>query len=417
MRRKYFLLGMLLCANSAARAATYEVSTDGDDANAGSAQKPWRTLQHAADSVKSGDVVLVNDGTYAGFRMTKSGSENARIVFKSKNKWAAKINAPDPNHDVDLIAILSASYITIDGFEVTGAPRAGIGVRTLHDDSGEDTRDVVIQNCHCHHNGLPKGGAHDGIFSGFALNFQVLNNVVNDNGEHGIYVSNSADNPIVRGNESYNNRNCGIQLNADKGTGVNGKQDGLISNWLVENNIIHDNGVGGGAGINLDGDINGVCRNNLIYNNRATGIAVYGIDGAQASHDNVFCNNTIYNPQSTRAALLISDRAHNNVAFNNIFYTAKGRNGIEIGNANNFLHDFNLVSSISGGGLSDHESSPDAAQIFKDLAGNDFHLSETSPALNAGLGKAKEYSAPTTDLETHARPAGKAFDIGCYESQ
>jgi parallel beta-helix repeat protein len=418
MRREYSFVTLLLCALTiSTRAATYEVSADGDDANPGTAQKPWRTLQHASDAVQAGDRVLVSDGVYAGFRVTASGTEKARIVFQSKNKWGAKINAPNPNRDVDLICVLSASYVTIDGFEVMNAPRAGIGVRTLHDDTGADTRDVIIQNCHSHHNGLPRGGAHDGIFSGFALNFQVLNNVVNDNGEHGIYVSNSADNPVVRGNESFNNRACGIQLNADKNTGVNGTQDGLISNWLVENNIIHDNGVGGGAGINLDGDINGVCRNNLIYNNKSTGIAVYGIDGAQASHDNVFCSNTIYNPTSTRSALLIADGANNNVAFNNIFYTAPRRNGIEIGNANGFLHDYNLVSSISGGELSAHESSPEAAAIFQDIAAHDFHLSAASPALDSGLAKAKEYSAPAADLEGRARLAGKGFEIGCYESQ
>jgi hypothetical protein len=45
-------------------AGAYYVSTDGDDANFGSIAQPWRTIQHAADTVASGDTVIVKTGTY-----------------------------------------------------------------------------------------------------------------------------------------------------------------------------------------------------------------------------------------------------------------------------------------------------------------------------------------------------------------
>ena len=39
--------------------------------------------------------------------------------------------------------------------------------------------------------------------------------------------------------------------------------DGIISGALVENNVIYNNGLGGGSGINCDGVQNSVIRNNL----------------------------------------------------------------------------------------------------------------------------------------------------------
>jgi len=394
-----------------ASAATYEVAPNGNDSGVGSAAAPWKTLQKAALTLKAGDTVLINDGIYAGFRMRTSGTAAARIVFKAKNKWGAKVTSGNPNNDADSITVLSASFITIDGLEVSGSKRAGIGVRTMSDDTGADTRDNIVQNCYCHHNGLPSGGAHDGIFTGFALNFTAQDNVCDNNGEHGIYISNSADNPIVRRNRCSNNRACGIQLNADASTSLTGKADGLISNWLVENNVIYGNGAAGGAGINLDGDINGICRNNLIYNNMASGIALYGIDGAQPSHHNLIVNNTIYNPNSRRAAITMMDGANNNIVFNNILISGKG---MDIGTVTGFLHDYNVVSSYIGAKAAPHESNASAASLFV-AVGSDFHLAEKSPAIDKGIATFWKALAPKDDLEAGTRPVGKAYDLGCYE--
>lgn len=410
--RAVSMTALSFCLTSTLYAATYEVSPSGNDANAGSAAQPWKTLIKAATTVQAGDTVLVNNGTYAGFRMRTSGTAAARITFKSKTKYGAKITSPGPNNDPDLIAILSASYVTIDGFEVSGAPRAGIGVRSMFTDDGSDTRDNIVQNCYCHDNGLPSGGAHDGIFTGFALNFTAQDNICDHNGEHGIYISNSADNPIVRRNVCSNNRASGIQLNADLNTG-DGNQDGIISNWLVEGNTIFGNGTSGGAGINLDGDINGICRNNLIYNNLASGIALFQIDGGAPSSNNLIVNNTIYNPNSNRGAILMQDGAGNNTVFNNILISGKG---MDIGPGSTFQHDYNIVSSYVGASASAHESSATAAQLFVNAGANDFHLAAASPALNSGVATFNGKNAPANDIENNARPSGAAFDRGSYET-
>jgi len=396
-----------------AHATTYYVSPTGNDSAAGSSAAPWKTLQKAANSVSAGATVLVENGNYAGFRMRASGTASAPIVFKSVNLWGAKIDATGPLGDVDNVSVQSSSYVTLDSFEVYGSQRAGIGVRTLYSGTGADTRNDIVTHCFCHDNGVSGGGAHDGIFTGFALNFSALDNCCSHNGEHGIYVSNSADNPIISYNHVWDNQDCGIQINADQYTTTgDGTADGLISNWVISNNVIYGNGAGGGSAINLDGAIDGFCYNNLIYDNFATGIAMYQIDGAQASNHNVVCNNTIYDPTSGRDALLLGDGADDNVVFNNIAYS---KTGIEVDSVTGLVHDYNRFNNITGATASAHESSPSAASLFINAATWNLELSPTSSALNAGVATFDGKSAPTYDILFTARPQGSADDIGCYE--
>ena len=64
--------------------------------------------------------------------------------------------------------------------------------------------------------------------------------------------------------------------------------------------MIHGNGAGGGSGINMDGVTDSLVQNNLLYDNHASGISLYRIDGATGSHDNVVVNNTIVNAADAR---------------------------------------------------------------------------------------------------------------------
>jgi hypothetical protein len=52
---------------SPALAADYFVAPNGSDKASGKAGAPWKTLQKAAESVKGGDKVTVEDGEYRGF--------------------------------------------------------------------------------------------------------------------------------------------------------------------------------------------------------------------------------------------------------------------------------------------------------------------------------------------------------------
>jgi len=398
-----------LCGATSAWASDYSVSPTGNDGAAGTAAAPWATLQHAADAMQPGDSVTVADGSYIGFWMkNRQGDAQHRFTIRSQNPLGAKITSPSPtgNDPNDSVQLVSVSFATIDGFDVTGAPRAGISIRTFGDETGADTTDDIVQNCRSHGNGAGvTAGRHDGIFTGFAQNILIQNNEIDHNAEHGIYVSNSADNPIVRGNKSHDNLANGLQINADGSSGG----DGVISNWLMEDNIVYGNG--GASAINLDGATFGILRNNLVYGNAKGGVALFMGDANEASHDNVVVGNTVYDPAGTRFGVQIDDGADNNVLFDNVFWSAS--TGMEIGSVNNFTHDYNIVSSYSGGSAGAHESSADPSQLFVNAGASDYH---PGPALVAkGVASFGGGTAPAVDLDGKARPQAGVCDIGCYE--
>jgi hypothetical protein len=270
---------------------------------------------------------------------------------------------------------------------------------------------VVIQNCFAHDNGgTSTAGRHDGIFSGFALDLTIQDNRIDTIGEHGIYVSNAADNPAILRNDIANTGvNC-IQINADLSTGG----DGLISNWRIEGNTVRN--CRGSAAFNLDGAIRGVARNNVIFNAAKAGITLFQGDGAEASHDNLIVNNTVYNPTGSRAAIQVAAGAHNNVIFNNIFVSQAA--AFEVQAVTGLKHDYNIVSSYAGATASAQESTPaNAATLFVDAAGGDLRLAALTPpvAVDKGTARFGGMAAPTADVRGAPRPAGAGYDIGAYE--
>ena len=165
-------------------AETYYVSNDGSDFNTGLIGYPWQTLQYAVNRLSAGDMLIVEDGTYTGFYMnTIKGTAAQRITITARNRLGAIINQP-PSGRTRNVEFLSCSYVTFDGFEVTGAPGAGIAVRTVeYEYTGVNCRDNIIQYCHSHHNSVgDPSGSHDGIFTGFALNVTIQYNECNNNG-------------------------------------------------------------------------------------------------------------------------------------------------------------------------------------------------------------------------------------------
>ena len=65
---------------SAGASATYYVSTSGDDKNGGTKEKPFRTIQRAADRMKAGDICLVREGTYRESVVPKNSGEKGKPI-------------------------------------------------------------------------------------------------------------------------------------------------------------------------------------------------------------------------------------------------------------------------------------------------------------------------------------------------
>ena len=79
------LLIMVVLTVSAVSAKEYHVSKKGNDANKGSASKPFKTISAAAAAAMPGDVITVGAGTYrARINPPRGGKSNKkRIVYRA----------------------------------------------------------------------------------------------------------------------------------------------------------------------------------------------------------------------------------------------------------------------------------------------------------------------------------------------
>lgn len=392
----------------------YYVSNSGDDSNNGlTSSTAFKTLQHAANVVSVGDSVFVLTGTYTGFDIRTSGTSLKPIVFKAlTNDVTINTHYPVTN---DGINIENANYVEVHGFKVINQPRAGIRVVV--------SNFVKVKNNTCTNN------AYWGIFTGFADDILIEGNSCSySQQQHGIYFSNSGDRPIIINNHSFNNSGCGIHMNGDISMGG----DGIISNAVVAGNIIHDNGTSGGSAINMDCVQDSKIFNNLIYNNHATGIALYQIDGAEGSKNNKIFNNTIVHPSDGRWALLIVNGSTGNTVYNNILinhHSYRGSICIDNSSANGLVSDYNLlVNRLSNNdgnsnmnltawqslGYDIHSFiAQNDNQIFVDPASSNFHLLQASQPFNRGTSLVS--AVVNLDIDGVTRPQGSGYDIGAYE--
>ncbi|MGQ0548286.1 MAG: NosD domain-containing protein [Armatimonadota bacterium] len=341
--------------------STYFVTTSGNDANTCTQANPCRQIRRALTLVRSGDVINVADGSYMGFTVQSlNGASGRPITIVAPGRNAVATPTTDRSDNRDNILISQSSFIVIDGLRSSNGPRAGLRV--------DRSNSVTVRN------GVFGNNATWGMFTNHSDDLLLEANEAHGSvGEHGIYVSNSGDRPVVRGNLVRDNAAAGIHMNADLSQGG----DGLITGAVVENNVVYNNGRTGGAAINMDGVQNSVVRNNILYNrNAARGGLSFNtatdVTNTDSSH-NIFGGAAFITPDDGATRHTLAQ------------WQAMGHEG-------NSLDASDLNALFVNPGV-------------------DYHLRAGSPAIDRGL----RLTDVTTDFEGHTRPRGASSDIGADE--
>ncbi len=434
-------LATLVIAGTAHGATLYVATTGSNTTGTGSLNSPWATIQFAINNAAftPGSEIVVQDGTYAPFYVDKSGSTAALRYTVRAAGTNARILDTVVYDDKPASIHVARSYVTIDGFIVDAN-------KTVADTNGVRSRGIRVSGLPTAHvfdvrilNNKVSNAGWVGISTSYAENVLIEGNeIFNTLGQHGVYVANSADGPVIRRNVSHHNAWAGIQINSDPATTVNPgpPADGIIYNAVVEQNIVYNNGAGGGGSFDFASIRNSRIVNNLSYNNVGKGIVLWddGFDPAYGSKDNLVANNTVVIPaSSSQHALSMRNGSTGNTLRNNILLHLGNFDSVAIdstsaaaGAGGTFSSNYNIVTKFedTSGSLitlaqwrsqtgQDLNSFTATTSIFNNFAGNDFTLATGSAAINAGT----TVALVTNDLLGTARPQGIAYDIGAYEKQ
>jgi len=347
----FMLFGCVSGAFGQAKSSFY-VSTTGDDSNLGTQTAPWRTVQHAADTVRAGSTVNVRGGIYEELVSIKASGNatDGYITFRSYPGETAVLDAEHfaPDGRSSILTIHDKSYVRIESFEIRNYRTAehrlaplgisvmgagshiellknnvhhieqnfdgrdapgrggnGFGIAVYGTDAKTPISELVIDGNEVHH--LKTGSSESLVVNGNVTNFRITQNIVHDNNNIGIDIigfERTAPDPavdqardgVVSGNLVYNitSRGNPAYRNDESSDGI--YVDGG-TRILIEQNVIHDVDFG----IELASEHRNratsyvTARNNLIYHCHTAGVSIggYAPERGRTDHCTVV-NNTLY---------------------------------------------------------------------------------------------------------------------------
>jgi PKD domain/Right handed beta helix region/Protein of unknown function (DUF1565) len=365
----------------------YYVSPTGSDSNPGTEALPFKTIQRAADTVDPGDTVIVEDGVYtmgtphpscsrftAVVCLTRGGTPDKLIVFKSRNTWGAKIDGENNRVQNGFrFGASTANYLRFEGFDVYGMGNDGSAAGFDIYNGGHD---IQITGNRIHHIGR------------FCTN--------TTNGNVGIYIS--QNNVLVEGNTIH-----------DIGRFGPGEGGCNPPNIFWQN---HDHGVYHSRGNDV------TIRNNIFYNHQH-GWAIQAYPHARAR--TTIVNNTFSgpNPNQTGHIVLNGGSEMRDIKIvNNIFHVPNDA-AIDVGSAtfinvvisNNLTTANRIIDRTNPAGMATINNLLSTDPKLINPSAFDFRLLPGSPAIDAGI------SIPevSNDRSSCLRPQGIGFDIGAHE--
>src|SRR6267143_4804539 len=361
--------------------SSFYVSTSGNDSNPGTQAAPWRTVQHAADTVRAGSIVNVRGGVYEEIVSIKA-SGNATdgfITFRSYRGETAVLEAEHftPSGRSGVLTIDNKSYVRIEGFEIRNYRTAehrltplgisimgagshivllknnvhhieqtfsgrdapgrggnGFGIAVYGTDARTPISELVIDGNEVHH--LKTGSSESLVVNGNVTNFRITHNVVHDNNNIGIDAigfERTAPDPavdqardgVVSGTLVYS-----ITSRGNPAYGNDESSDGIYvdggTRILIEQNVIHDVDFG----IELASEHKDhatsyiTALNNHIYHCHTAGVSIGGYAPERGHTDHcTVVNNTLYENDTSATGsgeFQMQWNMADNIFVNNIVY-------------------------------------------------------------------------------------------------
>ncbi len=442
----------------------YYVATTGNNTNNGSTGNAWQTIQYGVSQLNEGDTLNIMAGTYLGkIDINISGTSNEEITIRNYSNDNVIINGltlPDYEY---LLKIENVNYINIEGLKFQDYQKLdAIGILIINSSnisilnnefSNIDYSSTALgQTPNASQNSQPIivfGRDPINSINNLAINGNIIHDCETGWSEC-LSINGNIDGFEVKNNHIYNNTNIPIVAIGHEGECPDPTLD-QARNGLIKNNNIHDNpsAYAAAGGIYIDGgksvtienntsynndygieigcENNGnaqndpsasniVVRNNLIYGNKISGIALGGYDyrpsgtGSGKVETTTITNNTLLNndtDNSYNGELLIS-YVENSAVENNIFYANNTDKVLIIsGNENPTLSlNYNLYYTTSGSndivieidGIEYNEFSTYQTATSQDINSNfsnplfliatipspDLHINTSSPAIDTG---------------------------------
>ena len=421
--------------NAALASEIFYVAPSGKDTNPGTFEKPWKTIQHAADTLQAGQTVFIREGIYHEAVVTSNGgnTNDGYIVFSAYQKEKPVIDGAGVN-DANNGFVINKSYIQLIGLEVCNWNEVGIWLENagytkisdcmVHDVTygigfSDGTHHFELNRVVAHHFDLfgfdasPSGGAdcHHGIFNdcmaysgrdpdqnvdGFALGHGTQHDFEFNHCEaYDVYdgFDISAQNTTLSRCLAHHCWNSGMKIWQDKVTIIN-----CISYRNDSANVELDWDDKPGTVTLQNCTLMGAATFNIWINNSADSLHMYntilaggeniGLAFEQKSTANYRGDYNIFHNANPDRVIA--------VGYEDEFTLDQVRNGAWIRYSGQDRHSM-VVASLS--------------QLFVNTSKNDFHLKSNSSAIDQGNSK----GTPFLDFDENPRLNGKGPDIGAYE--
>ncbi|MFL5928033.1 MAG: nitrous oxide reductase family maturation protein NosD, partial [Gaiellaceae bacterium] len=381
------------------------------NAGSGSATQPFCTIGAAASRVTAGQAVEVGGTTYSEtVTIAASGTATARIVFR-----AAAGTTPTLTGKTDGF-LVTGSYVTVQGFSVTHTVSQGILV--------QDASNVLVTGNHVSYSGQPVLNlAAEGIRFVNVSDSVVEQNTVDHNTAYGIYIDQGSTRNLIRANNCFANA-YGYQRAASGIRIHRSSQNTISSNWshdnedsgmdldksrdnLVVDNVFTNNGDHGidmtGQDLGADGVLgtaddpppfHTTVTGNTVYKSVTAGINVEGTNTATISN-NISVDNGIASPRThSNIRVDVGSTAGTTVDYDQVYLNTPDMMMIWGNSSFSSLDAFRTATRQETQGI-------EAAPRWANIAGNDFHLTAGSRAIDSANANAPGQTS--VDAEGYAR--------------